>query len=78
MLRKTFTVTASDLEHYDFQTLQFTADVTSLGYHELYINGTKVGDYVMQPAVSQLDKRALQVTYDITPYIHKGDNEIML
>ncbi len=78
MLRKTFTVTASDLEHYDFQTLQFTVDVTSLGYHELYINGTKVGDYVMQPAVSQLDKRALKVDYDITPYIHKGDNEIML
>ncbi|MBR4505902.1 MAG: family 78 glycoside hydrolase catalytic domain [Bacteroidales bacterium] len=78
MLRKTFTVTASDLEHYDFQTLQFTVDVTSLGYHELYINGTKVGDYVLQPAVSQLDKRVLKVTYDIKPYIHEGDNEIML
>lgn len=78
MLRNTFTVSATDLKHYDFETLEFTVDVTSLGYHEVYINGTKVGDYVMQPAVSQLDKRALKVTYDIKPYIHEGDNEIML
>jgi alpha-L-rhamnosidase len=52
--------------------------VSSLGYHELYINQTKVGDYVMQPAVSQLDKRALAIFYEVTPYIHEGDNEIML
>ena len=78
MLRKTFTLKASDFKHYDFQTLQFSVKVTSLGYHEVYINGTKVGDHVLKPAVSQLDKRALQVTYDITPYIHKGKNEIML
>ena len=32
----------------------------------------------MQPAVSQLDKRALEVTYDITNLIHEGDNELML
>ena len=78
MLRKTFTVSAADLKHYDFETLEFSVDITSLGYHEVYINGAKIGDHVLQPAVSQLDKRALQVTYDITPYIHMGDNEIML
>ena len=32
----------------------------------------------MYPAVSQLNKSALSVTYDITDYIHEGDNEIML
>jgi len=78
MLRKTFTLSESDFKHHDFQTLTFTADVTSLGYHEVYVNGEKVGDYVMQPAVSQLDKRALTVTYDITEHLHKGENEIML
>ena len=52
--------------------------VSSLGYHELYINQTMVGDYVMQPSVSQLDKRALTIVYDVTPYIQEGDNEIML
>jgi len=78
VLRKTFIVTDEDLKHYDFQELSFYVDVTSLGYHELYINGAKVGDRVMQPAVLQLDKRALTVTYDITKYIHEGNNEIML
>lgn len=52
--------------------------LTSLGYHELYINDTKVGDYVMQPPVSQLDKRACMVYYDITEYLHEGKNEIMI
>lgn len=78
MLRKTFTLTASDFKHHDFQTLTFTVDVTSLGYHEVYVNGVKVGDEVLQPAVSQLDKHALTVSYDITDLLHKGKNEIML
>lgn len=78
MLRKTFTVSAADLKHYDFQTVTFNVDVTSLGYHQVYVNNTLVGDYVMQPAVSQLDKRALKVYYDITNLIHEGDNELML
>ncbi len=78
MLRKSFKVTASEMEYYDFQTVTFSVEVTSLGYHEVYVNNTRIGDYAMQPAVSQLDKRALTVTYDITEYIHEGDNEIML
>lgn len=54
------------------------AHVNSLGYHELYVNGKRVGDEVLQPAVSQLEKHSYIVTYDITPYIHDGNNEIML
>ena len=65
-LRKTFTIKKNELKRYDFQTLTFHISVTSLGYHEVYINGVKVGERVLQPAVSQLDKRALEVTYDIT------------
>jgi alpha-L-rhamnosidase len=78
MLRKTFHVDYGELRHSDFQAVNFQVSVTSLGYHEVYVNNTRVGDQVMQPAVSQLNKRALQVTYDITPYIHKGENEIMI
>ena len=78
MLRKTFTITANDLKHHDFQTITFSVEVVSLGYHEVYVNGTKVGNCELQPAVSQLDKRALATHYDITPYIHEGDNELML
>jgi alpha-L-rhamnosidase len=78
MLRKSFVLKASDFKHWDFQTLAFTAEINSLGYHELYVNGVKVGDEVLQPAVSQLDKQSLKISYDITPYVHKGKNEILL
>ncbi len=78
MLRKTFHIDHGELRHSDIQTVNFQLSVASLGYHEVYVNDTKVGDYVMQPAVSQLDKRALEVTYDITNLIHEGENEIML
>lgn len=52
--------------------------VNSLGYHEVYINGRKVGDAVLTPAVSQLDKRSLIVTYDVTSYLHRGRNTLVL
>lgn len=78
MLRTTFHVDAGDLTPSTYRTCYFGLVVTSLGYHEVYVNGQKVGDHVMQPAVSQLDKRALWVEYDITPYLHEGDNELLL
>ncbi len=78
MLRKTFHVDVGELRQTSLQQVTYSVGVASLGYHEVYVNGTKVGDRVMQPAVSQLDKRALEVTYDITNLIHEGDNELML
>lgn len=52
--------------------------VNSLGYHEVYVNGKKVGDAVLTPAVSQLDKHSLIVTYDVTSCLHRGKNTILL
>lgn len=52
--------------------------VNSLGYHEVYINGEKVGDKVLAPAVSQFDKRSLVVTYDLTDHLKKGKNDLIL
>ena len=78
MLRTMFHVDHDELRHSDFQAVNFQVSVASLGYHEVYVNHTRVSDHVMQPAVSQLDKRALTVNYDITPYLHEGDNLIML
>ncbi|MCK5676491.1 MAG: family 78 glycoside hydrolase catalytic domain, partial [Verrucomicrobia bacterium] len=54
------------------------AYVASIGYHELFINGKKVGDSVLAPSTSDLSKRARYVTYDITPYLHKGKNTMAL
>ena len=78
MLRTTFHIDYGELRHSDFQTIHYNLSVVSLGYHEVYVNGMKVGDKVMQPAVSQLDKHALWVKYDITPYLREGHNQIML
>ena len=52
--------------------------VASLGYHEAYLNGRKVDASVLAPAVSQLDKRALIVTYDVTSLLKPGENELLL
>lgn len=78
MLRTTFHVDADDLTPSSYRSCYFGLVFASLGYHEVYLNGEELGDWVMQPAVSQLDKRALWVEYDITPYLHEGDNELML
>lgn len=52
--------------------------VNSLGYHEVYINGEKLGDGVLNPAVSQLDKRSLIMCYDVSEMLKKGENEIQI
>ena len=52
--------------------------VNSLGYHEAFINGEPVSDAVLSPAVSQMDKRTLINTYDVTDMLHDGENEIVL
>lgn len=52
--------------------------ISTLGYHEACINGEKVSDAVLTPAVSQLDKRALIMTYDVSSLVRKGSNSIVL
>ena len=52
--------------------------VNSLGYHEVYINGKKASEDVLSPAVSQLNKRSLVNTYDITSLVHEGENEVVI
>jgi len=51
--------------------------VNSLGYHEVFLNGKKVGDGVLYPAVSQFNKRSLVVTYDVSSLVKKGRNNLM-
>src|SRR5690554_1973476 len=52
--------------------------VNSLGYHEVFINGKRVGDEVLSPAVAQFNKRSLINTYDVSEYIKKGENNIII
>ncbi|WP_282035730.1 family 78 glycoside hydrolase catalytic domain [Saccharicrinis aurantiacus] len=52
------------------------AYICGLGYYELYINGEKTGDHVLDPAPSNYDKQAYYVIYDVTDQISKGKNAI--
>jgi alpha-L-rhamnosidase len=51
-----------------------TAFVNVRGYYELYVNGQKVSDDVLSPAVSDDKKRSLYNTYDISKFLHAGPN----
>jgi alpha-L-rhamnosidase len=50
--------------------------LVSLGYYELYINGKKVGDEVLAPAVSNFAKRTYFQTYDVANLLKAGKNSI--
>jgi alpha-L-rhamnosidase len=69
-LRKTFELKA--------RPQRATVYVASVGYHELYVNGKKVGDAVLSPAVTNHRKRARYVTYEITDQLQQGRNVIGL
>ncbi len=66
--RKTFTLERAP-------ALAF-AYVASIGYHELYVNGRRIGTRVLSPEVTNLEKRAIYVTYDITDALRPGKNVI--
>lgn len=50
------------------------AYVSGLGYYELYLNGKKVGDHVLDPPYTNFHKRVYYTTYNITPYLRQGVN----
>jgi len=58
--------------------------ISGLGYYELYINGEKIGDHVLDPATTyynndqpfELHSRVLYVTYDVTDYLRAGKNVV--
>ena len=45
-----------------------------LGQFQLFINGRKVGESVLEPAWTDYNKRLNYVTYDITSLINEGEN----
>ncbi|MGB7758244.1 MAG: glycoside hydrolase family 78 protein [Bryobacteraceae bacterium] len=51
---------------------------SGLGTSELYLNGAKVGDHVLSPGLTDYDKRALYVTFDVTRQLTAGKNTIGL
>ena len=50
--------------------------ICGLGYYEMFLNGAKVGDHVLDPAWTSYHKNALYVTYDIAKDLKQGGNAI--
>jgi alpha-L-rhamnosidase len=53
-----------------------TAYVCGLGFFELYLNGAKVSQDMMDPALSDYAKAAYVVTFDVTEQLHTGANAL--
>lgn len=52
--------------------------INTLGYHEVYINGERVGTDVLVPAVAEYPKRSLSMTYDVSSMLRQGRNDIVI
>lgn len=52
--------------------------VASVGYHEVYVNGKRIGDAVLSPCATNHRKRARYVAYEIADQLQEGRNVIGL
>jgi alpha-L-rhamnosidase len=68
MLRREFALTKP--------VARATTSICGLGFFECYLNGRKVGDHVMDPALTRYDKRAMYVTFDVTGLLRRGTNAV--
>ncbi len=48
--------------------------VTSLGVHEVRLNGVRVGDHLLDPGWTAYQRRLVAVTHDVTGLLAEGDN----
>ncbi len=53
-----------------------TVFMSGLGFSELYLNGKKVDNRIMDPTHSRYDKRAMYVCFDVTKYLQDGQNAL--
>ena len=50
--------------------------ISGLGWSELYINGKKVSDDVLSPALTDYDQEVFYCIYDVTSLLEQGSNAI--
>jgi len=68
LLRKDFSVPAP--------VRRATLYISGLGVSEAYLNGEKVSQDVLSPALSEYNKRVFYLTYDVTRMIRPGANAV--
>lgn len=50
--------------------------ICGLGYYELYLNGERVGEQVLDPAQTDYEQRAFYVVHDVTHLLREGRNGV--
>ncbi len=68
LFRKEFTVTK--------KIKQARMYISGLGWNEFYINGKRVSDHVLDPAMTNYHKHIFYVTHDVTDMLTQGQNAI--
>jgi len=68
MLRKEFNL--------DKKIDKVTAYICGLGLFEMYLNGQKIGDQVLSPALTQYPRRSFYLTFDVTEQLNQGRNAV--
>jgi alpha-L-rhamnosidase len=53
-----------------------TVCYSGLGWSELYLNGERIGDEVLSPALSDFRRRVYYVTHDVTRAVRPGSNAL--
>ncbi|RLD30927.1 MAG: hypothetical protein DRI83_13280 [Bacteroidetes bacterium] len=48
--------------------------VSGLGYYEARLNGNRVGDHMLDPALTSYSEKVLYSTYDVTDQLRSGSN----
>ena len=70
LVRKSFDLPAKPIA-------RATCFVAGLGYHELYVNGSKIGNAVLQPGVTDVTKRVYYVAYDVKEHLAESGTNVI-
>ena len=68
LLRKEFEITK--------KIKDATIYISGIGWQELFINEEKVGNHVLDPAMTDYSKRVLYLVYDVTNLLDEGQNVV--
>ncbi|MBO4741593.1 MAG: alpha-L-rhamnosidase N-terminal domain-containing protein, partial [Bacteroidales bacterium] len=52
--------------------------ISTLGYHEIYLNGERIGDDVLAPSVVEFSKRHQAMSYKLDGRLREGRNDLVI
>ncbi|MFN8009055.1 MAG: family 78 glycoside hydrolase catalytic domain, partial [Terriglobia bacterium] len=53
-----------------------TTYISGLGFYELYLNGQRVGNQIMEPGLTEYSKRIFYNAYEVAPLLRSGPNTV--